>query len=172
MAFPAGGGRSTILIDFLPQQVPVVRILYLMASPVRVPALYIVTSRRTSSSLSYGYGFSCKSSSLLLWLLAVRVPVLRYYCDFPLWEFQSFGINVTSRCASSSLWIQPLAVRVPVVQYDLSLCEFQSLSLSLPQEYSVRRLYYWPLSQEYSAKDFIIWPLPQELCQRSSRMAI
>ena len=159
----------------------------LMASPMRDLALYIVTSRRTSSSFSYG--FSCKSSSLLLlWLLAVRVPVLRYYCDFPLCEFQSFGINVT------------LAVRVPVVQYDLSPCEFQSINMTSCYASSSQSI--WPLamrvpvsffispagvfspktlllasltrvfSRRSKSEDFIIWPLQQELCQRSSRMAI
>ena len=121
----------------------------------------LMTSRCTSSSLSFDY------ASL------VRVPAF----DLPLCEFQSF--NPTSRCASSSLSIRPLAVQVP---YDLSLCKFQSLSLSLPQEYSVRFspktlfLVLSSLTRVFSrrskSEDFIIWPLPQELCQRSSRMAI
>ena len=132
-------------------------LLYTMASPAGVPAL--LTSRHSKYQSFISYGFSPRSTSpfdfspqqvpVVRMIVASLVRVPAYYCDLPLCEFQSF--NPTSRCASSSLSIRPLAVQVP---YDLSLCKFQSLSLSLPQEYSVRRLYYWPLSQE--------------LCQRSA----
>ena len=101
-----------------------------------------MASRRASTSLCFSLHLIWHSrwrnlvSSLLLWLLAVRVSVFHILWllpqeyqpyDLSVYEFQSLFWLCLSR-KSSGFW--PPAVRVPVLWYNLSPCEFRSFNMT------------------------------------------